>query len=71
MRMSTELRKLRQEIDYCFKEFKGIGDEKKFKTNYGGLTESEKLETPTKGYELDNPSIEFLKTKKFCSYYGN
>ena len=57
MRMSTELRKLRQEIDYCFKEFKGIGDEKKFKTNYGGLTESEKLETPTKGYELDNPSI--------------
>ena len=67
MPMAPELKKLRQEIDYCFKEFKGIVNEKKFKTNYGTLTETEKLVRPPKGYELDNPAIEFLKLKSFVA----
>ncbi len=67
MPMAPELKKLRQEIDYCFKEFKGIVNEKKFKNNYGGLSETDKLVRPPKGYELDNPAIEFLKLKNFVA----
>jgi len=67
MPMAPELKKLRQEIDYCFDEFKGIVREKKFTSNYGGLTETEKLVRPPKGYELDNPAIEFLKLKNFVA----
>jgi len=67
MPMAPELKKLRQEIDYCFKKFKGIVNEKKFKTNYGTLTETDKLVRPPKGYELDNPAIEFLKLKSFVA----
>jgi len=40
---------------------------KKFKTNYGTLTETDKLVRPPKGYELDNPAIEFLKLKSFVA----
>ena len=42
-------------------------NEKKFKTNYGTLTETNKLVRPPKGYEIDNPAIEFLKLKSFVA----
>ena len=65
MPMSPELKKIRQEIDYNYKEFKNIINNKKFKSTYGALTNTEKLSRPPKGYEIDNPAIEFLKLKSF------
>ena len=67
MPMAPELKKLRQEIDYCFKEFSGILKQTKFKTNYAELSSSEKLVRPPKGYEIDNPALEFLKLKSFVA----
>lgn len=60
-----ELKKLRQEIDYCFEEFSGIINHKKFAATYGGPERSAEyiLSRPPKGYEADNPAIEFIKLK--------
>ncbi len=65
MPMAPDLKKVRQEIDYCFKEFNGILKQSKFKSNYGELDNSEKLVRAPKDYEIDNPAIEFLKLKSF------
>ena len=65
MPMAPELKKVRQEIDYCFKEFSNIIKQKKFQTNFNELDSSNKLVRPPKDYEIDNPAIEFLKLKSF------
>ena len=65
MPMAPDLKKVRQEIDYCFKEFNGILKHSKFKTHYGELDSSEKLVRAPKDYDVDNPAIEFLKLKSF------
>jgi uncharacterized protein (TIGR02453 family) len=65
----TELKKVRQEIDYCFPEFKKIINAAGFKKIYGEL-EREKgqvLMNVPKGYEKDNPAAEFLKLKSFIA----
>lgn len=63
--MPPELKKVRQEVDYCFDEFKKIIGSKKFKTIYGDLYkgEDESLSRVPKGYEADNPAAEYLKLK--------
>lgn len=65
----TELKKVRQEIDYCLDEFAGIVTNKKFLKVYNGLesTEDLKLSRPPKGYEDSNPGIEYLKYKSFIA----
>lgn len=66
---ATELKKVRQEIDYCFPEFKKIVNATAFKKNYGEL-EREKgqvLINNPKGYDKDNPAGEFLKLKSFVA----
>jgi uncharacterized protein (TIGR02453 family) len=65
--MAPELNKIRQEIDYCFKDFQAILDEKKFKNIYGRINETDKLVRPPKGYEANNPAIEYLKLKNFTA----
>jgi len=69
MPMPEELKKVRQEIDYCFDEFKKIISNKKFTAIYGPLYEGEdaKLTRPPKGYEDSNPAIEFIKLKSFLA----
>jgi uncharacterized protein (TIGR02453 family) len=69
MPMPDELKKVRQEIDYCFDEFSKIISNKKFKTVYGGLDKSDdmSLSRPPKGYEDSNPAIEFIKLKSFIA----
>lgn len=64
---AEELRKIRQEIDYNFADFKKIITAAPFKKVYGDLShEAEyKLSRPPKGYEADNPAIEYLKLKSF------
>ena len=60
---------IRQEIDYNFDEFKKIFSSKEFKKYFGELS-GEKLVRPPKGYELDNPVIEFLKHKQFLMWHS-
>ena len=63
----NELKKVRQEIDYNFADFKKIIGSKKFKSVYGDLDRSEDflLKRVPKGYEPDNPAADYLKLKSF------
>ena len=62
------LNKIRQEIDYNFKEFQKIINNKNFKKHFKTLSQDEKLVNVPKGYEKDNPAAEFLKLKSFVVY---
>jgi uncharacterized protein (TIGR02453 family) len=61
------LKKVRQEIDYCFDEFKKITTAKKFKTVYNELYTGEgvQLSKVPQGFEKDNPAAEYLKFKSW------
>lgn len=67
--MAPELKKVRQEIDYCWEEFKAIINNKKFKETYKDINKDEgvSLSRPPKGYEENNPAIEYLKLKSFVA----
>jgi uncharacterized protein (TIGR02453 family) len=65
MPMAPDLNKVRQEIDYCFKEFASILKKPAFKTTYGDMDNSMKLVRSPKGFEIDNPALEYLKLKSF------
>jgi len=56
------LKKVRQELDYNFDEFKAIINTASFKKLFNKW-EGEKLKTLPQGYTADNPAIEFLKMK--------
>lgn len=66
---ANELKKIRQEIDYSWEEFSKIIHHKKFKATYGELERGEgmALSREPKGYEKDNPAIEYLKLKSFVA----
>lgn len=65
MPMPEDLKKVRQEIDYNWEEFRGIVESKKFKSLYGTLQRSAEYELsrPPKGYDDTNPAIGYLKLK--------
>lgn len=66
MPMPPELNKVRQEIDYNFDEWKKIVGHRSFKKTFaGGVEGVDILARPPKGYEADNPAIEYLKMKSF------
>jgi uncharacterized protein (TIGR02453 family) len=66
MPMAPELSKVRQEIDYNFTEWTKILGGRTFKKMFAaGLDQGDILSRPPKGYEADNPAIEFLKLKSF------
>ncbi|MFZ9660229.1 MAG: DUF2461 domain-containing protein [Arcobacteraceae bacterium] len=65
MPMAPDLNKVRQEIDYCFKEFSSILKKPAFKSTYGDMDNSMKLVRPPKGFDVDNPALEYLKLKSF------
>lgn len=69
MPMPKELAQVRQEIDYCFPEFKKITGAASFKKSYAEISQGEeyKLQRVPKGYEADNPAAEFLKLKSFTA----
>jgi uncharacterized protein (DUF2461 family) len=66
---NTALKNVRQEIDYCWEEFQGILQENSFNSIYGDLYKGEgmSLSTNPKGYEKDNPAIDYLKLKSFIA----
>ncbi|WP_235925780.1 DUF2461 domain-containing protein [Pontibacter burrus] len=58
------LKAVRQEIDYSLDEFKRIVEAPDFKKKYGNI-EGEQLKTTPKGYDKDNPAIEYLRFKSW------
>ena len=64
-----ELKKLRQEIDYCFPEFKKIITGAAFRNQYPGIemTEGHMLVNVPKVYDKENPAASFLKLKSFVA----
>lgn len=69
MPMAPQLKKVRQEIDYNWNEFKSILDNKKFKKTFGTLdrTDDIVLSRPPKDYDPDNPAIDYLKLKSLTA----
>lgn len=60
------LAKVRQEIDYNFAGWKKITGTAAFKKQFTkGVEGIETLSRPPKGYEADNPAIDYLKMKSF------
>ena len=66
---TAALKNMRQEIDYNWKEFQSILKNKNFKKTFGDLYkgEDQSLSTAPKGYEKDNPAIDYLKLKSFIA----
>ncbi len=62
---APELAKIRQEIDYNWKDFKKIISDKNFKKYFGDLDTDDKLAREPKGYAKDHAGIEYLKLKSF------
>lgn len=69
MPQPPELKKIRQEIDYCYEEFKRIHGSKKFKSVLGGLYRGEdvSLVRVPQGFEQDNPAAADLKLKSWIA----
>jgi uncharacterized protein (TIGR02453 family) len=69
MPQPNELKKLRQEIDYCFPEFTKIINAAGFKKHYQELEKDEKqmLVNVPKGYDKENPAVVFLRMKSFVA----
>ena len=63
------VKKIRQEIDYNWAEFKGMINNKKFIKEFGDLDKSAEatLVREPKGYEKENPAIEYLKLKSWVA----
>ncbi|MEO6314936.1 MAG: DUF2461 domain-containing protein [Chitinophagaceae bacterium] len=65
----ADLKKVRQEVDYCFDEFKKIIGSTKFKAVYGDLikdSETSLVKVP-QGFEKDNPAAGYIKLKSFIA----
>jgi uncharacterized protein (TIGR02453 family) len=69
MPMASEMKKVRQEIDYCYDEFKQIVSSKKFKSVYKELYSGDdvKLTKVPPGFEKDNPAAQYLKLKSWLA----
>lgn len=63
---SAVLKDIRTEIDYSADEFLSIINAEKF-SNLFSLAKEDTLKKAPKGYEIDNPMIEFLKLKSFIA----
>lgn len=69
---SSVLNKIRQEIDYNLEEWKGIVEGKDFLSQFSdGVQPSGQLKRPPKGYDADNPALQYLKYKGYytTSYF--
>lgn len=66
---SVNLKKVRQEIDYNWDEFQSILKNKNFKKVFGDVYKGEdlSLKRMPKGYEEDNPAIEYLKLQSIIA----
>lgn len=61
-----ELAGIRQEIDYGFTEWRKIVGNASFKKQFPiGFADNKMLTRPPKGYDENNPAIDFIKMKSF------
>lgn len=62
-----QIKKVRQEIDYNWEDFKAILNNKTFKKTFNDLSRQEgmSLVREPKGYDKDNPAIDYIKLKNF------
>ncbi|MBM3442532.1 MAG: DUF2461 domain-containing protein [Bacteroidetes bacterium] len=69
MPMAGELAKVRQEIDYCYDEFKALLSARSFRKRFRGLQSNEAIQLTRmpKGYEADHPASEHLRLKSFIA----
>jgi uncharacterized protein (TIGR02453 family) len=69
MPMPAELKKVRQEIDYCFDEFDKIVRNKKFTSVYNELYRGDdvSLTKVPHGFEKDSPAAAYLKLKSWLA----
>ena len=65
----VNLKKVRQEIDYNWDEFQSVLKNKNFKKTYVDLYKGEdvSLKRMPKGYEEDNPAIDYLKLQSLIA----
>lgn len=65
----ANLKKVRQEIDYNWNEFQTILKNKNFKKTFGDVFKNAEISLSKipKGYEKDNPAIEYLKLKSIIA----
>jgi uncharacterized protein (TIGR02453 family) len=62
------LSRIRQEIDYNFDEWNKMIGNSGFKKQFEkGIDKSNSLVRPPKGYDEENPAIDFLKLKSFVT----
>lgn len=66
---ADQIKKVRQEIDYNWDEFQNIIKNKTFKKYFNGLSTdmANSLQREPKGYEKDNPAIQYLKMKSWVA----
>ncbi len=69
MPMPDVLQKIRQEIDYNFNTWTAIINKASFKKMYGKVDGVSSLSRPPKGYEANNPAIEYLKMKSYIASF--
>ncbi|MEO7263784.1 MAG: DUF2461 domain-containing protein [Ferruginibacter sp.] len=63
---ASMLAKVRQEIDYNLADWTKILNATAFKKKFpGGLSKENMISRPPKGYDADNPALEYLKHKSF------
>lgn len=64
-----QLQKIRKEIHFFYDDLTAIITDKDFQSNYQTLNRDEKstLKNPPKGYDKEDPAVEFLKLKSFTA----
>jgi uncharacterized protein (TIGR02453 family) len=65
----NQLKSIRKEIHFFYDDLQAILNEKTFKSSYKDLYRDEKstLKNPPKGYEKEDPAVEYLKLKSFTA----
>lgn len=62
---SDQLSRIRKYISEHGSELHKIVNQKTFKTSFGALEDDQKLKRPPKGFDPENPFVEYLKFKSF------
>jgi uncharacterized protein (TIGR02453 family) len=67
--MPEQIQKIRKEINFFYEDLEAILKDKSFKTIYVDFNRNENstLKNPPKGYDKDNPAIEYLKLKSYTA----
>ena len=67
--MPEQIQKIRKEINFFYEDLEAILKDKSFQSVYGEFNRNENstLKNPPKGYDKENPAIEYLKLKSYTA----